>query len=117
MALILWDRIHSQKDTLSDETERSSFVINREVINLNQVIQNIIDLFQNNFEREFVVVFFDPSQDLHTVNSDRIILRQIIIRIFNLLLQKTDCRHIQLGLEQKGEDVNLLLTCQNHHSK
>lgn len=107
VALILWDRIHSQKETIPDEMETNGFVINREVINLNQVVQSIIDLFQNNFEREYVVVVFAPSQDALTVNSDRIILRQIIIRIFNLLLQKTDCRHIHLSIEQQAEDVRL----------
>lgn len=109
VALILWDRIHTQKVTRTDETETNSFVINREVINLNLVVQSIIVLFQNNFERESVVVDFDPLQVSLTVNSDRIILRQIIIRIFNLLLKKTDCRHIQLTMEQQGEDVILLL--------
>ena len=107
VALILWDRIHTQKDSLPDETETNSFVINREVINLNQVVQSVIDLFQNNFERESVVVEFDPSRDSLIVNSDRIILRQIIIRIFNLLLQKTDCRYIRLSIEQQAEDVHL----------
>ncbi len=108
VALILWDRIHAQKDTLPDETETNGFIINREVINLNQVVQSIIDLFQNNLERESVIVDFDPFQDSLTVNSDRIILRQIIIRIFNLLLQKTDCRQIHLSVEQQTQDVLLL---------
>jgi len=107
VALILWDRIHTQKDSLPDETETNSFVINREVINLNQVVQSVIDLFQNNFERESVVVEFDPSRDSLIVNSDRIILRQIVIRIFNFLLQKTDCRYIRLSIEQQSEDVHL----------
>jgi CheY-like chemotaxis protein len=109
VALILWDRLQAQRETFPDEPETNGFVINREVINLYQVVQSIIDLFQNNFERESVIVDFDQSQDTLTVNSDRIILRQIIIRIFNLLLQKTDCRHIQLSMDQQGEDVNLLL--------
>jgi len=108
VALILWDRIHTQKDMLSDETETNGFVINRELINLNQVVQSIIDLFQNNLISESVAVNLDPSQVSLTVNSDRIILRQIIIRIFNLLLKKTDCHQIQLNMEQHGEDVNLL---------
>ena len=109
VAIILWDRLQAQKETFPDEPETNGFVINREVINLYQVVQSIIDLFQNNFERESVIVDFDQSQDTLTVNSDRIILRQIIIRIFNLLLHKTDCRHIQLSMDQQGEDVNLLL--------
>lgn len=109
VALILWDRLHSQKGNIPDETETNSFVINRENINLNQVVRSIIDLFQNNFERESVVVDFDISQDSLTVNSDRIILRQIIIRIFNLLLQKTDCHHIHLSMQQHAEDVQLLI--------
>ena len=107
VAFILWDQINTQKDTHSDETETNGFVINREIINLNQVVRSIIDLFQNNFERESVVVDFFPSQNLLSVNSDRIILRQIIIRIFNLLLQKTDCHNIHLSIDQKGEDVIL----------
>ncbi|MBE0685863.1 MAG: response regulator [Anaerolineaceae bacterium] len=109
VAIILWDRLHAQSDNLPDETGANGFIINREIINLHQVVQSVIDLFRNNFERESVVVDFEPPRDSLTVNSDRIILRQIIIRIFNLLLQKTDCRNIQLSVDQQGEDVNLLL--------
>lgn len=108
VALILWDRLHAQKDTLPEETETNDFVINREVINLNQVVQSVIDLFQKNIERESVVVDFAPFQESFSINSDRIILRQIIIRIFNLLLQKTDCHYIHLSMEKQGENVNLL---------
>lgn len=110
VAFILWDRLQTQKDTQPYEAETNDFVVNSEVINLNQVVQSIIDLFQKNFERESVDVDFDPFQDSLTVNSDRIILRQIIIRIFNLFLQKTNCRHIQLCIEQEAEDVKILFT-------
>ncbi len=107
VALILWDRLSNQKDTHPDETETNSFVISWEIINLNQIVQSIIGLFQKNFEREAIQVEFIPSQESLTINSDRIILRQIIIQIFNLLLQKTNCRQLHLRLDQEQNDVVL----------
>ncbi len=105
VALILWDRLNAQKDTHPDETETNGFVISWEIINLNQVIQSIIGLFQKNFEREAIQLVFVPSQESLTVNSDRIILRQIIIHIFNLLVQKSNCRQLHLSLDQEQNDV------------
>lgn len=107
VALILWDQLNSQKDSHPDETETNGFVISWEIINLNQIVQSIISLFQNNFEREAIQVVFVPSHESLTVNSDRIILRQIIIQVFNLLLQKSNCRQLHIRLEQEQNDVVL----------
>lgn len=105
VALILWDRLNAEKDNFSDETEINNFIINREVINLGQVIQSIIDLFQKKFEQEAIAVVFDPSEQTLTVNSDRIIIRQLFIQIFNWLLQKTNCRLLHVRLDQEQDDV------------
>jgi len=107
VALILWDRFNAQKDTDSNETETNGFAISWEIINLNQIIQSIIGLFQTNFEREEIQVLFVPSQESLTVNSDRIILRQVLIQIFNLLIQKTNCRQIHINLNQERDAVSL----------
>ena len=106
VALILWDRIQSQR-LPSGEIEPNGFNINREIINLTQVVQSVLDLLRNHFEQQSVTVTFSRPESNLTINSDRIILRQLIIRIFHLFLQHSNCRQIDVWLEQKNEDVDL----------
>jgi CheY-like chemotaxis protein len=108
VALILWDRLHKNVELSSEEIETNGFVINREIINLNLVIQSVLDLLKNHFEQESVVVEFSDPKTIFAVNSDRIILRQILIRIFNQFLHKMDIHNIKLQLEEERGDVNLV---------
>jgi CheY-like chemotaxis protein len=106
VALILWDRIQSERSR-SEEIEPNGFNINREIINLIQVFQSVLDLLSNHFEQQSVTVTFNHPENNLTINSDRIILRQVIIRIFHLFLQHSTSRQIDVWLEQKNEDVDL----------
>lgn len=106
VALILWDRIQSERSR-SEEIEPNGFNINREIINLIQVFQSVLDLLSNHFEQQSVTVTFNHPENNLTINSDRIILRQLIIRIFHLFLQHSTSRQIDVWLEQKNEDVDL----------
>ena len=106
VALILWDRIQSERSR-SEEIEPNGFNINREIINLIQVFQSVLDLLSNHFEQQSVTVTFNHPENNLTINSDRIILRQVIIRIFHLFLQHSTSHQIDVWLEQKNEDVDL----------
>lgn len=107
VAMILWDRI--QSDILhSEEDKPNGFTINREMINLNQVVQSVLDLLKNHIEQQSVTVNFTSPENNLTINNDRIILRQLIIRIFHLFLQHSHCHQIDVCLEQKSDGVELL---------
>jgi CheY-like chemotaxis protein len=106
VAMILWDRIQTDRSQ-SGEVEPNGFNINREMINLIQVVQSVLDLLRNHFEQQSVTVTFNRPESNPTINSDRIILRQLIIRFFHLFLQHSNCRQIEVWLEQKNEDVDL----------
>ena len=117
VALILWDRQQKNVELNTEEIETNGFVINREIINLNQVIQSVLDLLKNHFEKEAVFVeFVDPKNNL-SVNSDRIILRQILIRIFNLVFQKKNIHQIKIQLEEDHEVVKLLFFIPEYHEE
>jgi len=106
IAFILWDRIQYEKSQESFD-KSSGFSINREIIDIVQVVKSVLDLLRNHFEHQSVTVNFSPSAESYLINNDRIILRQMIIRIFHLLLQKSKCKQIDLMIMQELEGINL----------
>jgi CheY-like chemotaxis protein len=108
VALILWDRVHSDIQGFTTEEKNSGFIINRELINLNQVVQSVIDLLKNQFDQDSIdVQFMNPEKKI-TIKSDRIILRQIIIRIFHVFLRNKDLKQIKLYFTQNQDDIELV---------
>jgi CheY-like chemotaxis protein len=106
VAMVLWDRIQSDR-ILSEDNDPDGFTINREMINLNQVVQSVLDLLKNHIEQQSVTVnFANPERNL-TIHNDRIILRQLFIRIFHLFLQHSHCHQIDVSLEQKSDGVEM----------
>lgn len=108
VALILWNKIQSDNQDLPKEEINNGFVINRELINLNQVVQSVIDLLKNQFDQQSIDVRFMDPDNIVTIKSDRIILRQIFIRIFHLFLQNRDFKQIKIYLDQKQDDIELV---------
>ncbi len=108
VALILWNKIQSDNQDLPKEEINNGFVINRELINLNQVVQSVIDLLKNQFDQQSIDVRFMDPENIVTIKSDRIILRQIFIRIFHLFLQNRDFKQIKIYLDQKQDDIELV---------
>ncbi|MDO9086140.1 MAG: response regulator [Anaerolineaceae bacterium] len=117
VALILWDRLQTNVELNTEEFETNGFVINRETINLNQVIQSVLDLLKNHFEKEAVIVEFIDPKNIFSINSDRIILRQILIRILNLVIQKKDIHQIKIQLEEDHDDLNLIFFIPEYHEE
>jgi CheY-like chemotaxis protein len=103
----LWDRLSVDKQEQSPQLPPSEFVINLELINLDQVLNGILKLLNSRFNQEEVEVVFTPSDNPNLVFSDRIILRQILIGILNLLLQKEDLNQIQIQIKECEETVCL----------
>lgn len=106
VALMLWDRIQLGNKQAEQDTS-NEFSINRESIDLVQVIKSVLDLMENHLEQLSVHVVFNAPDQIILINNDRIILRQIIIQIFHLVLQKSNCKQITLSVEQEAEGFDL----------
>ena len=109
----LWDRLSIEKQEQSSHLPQAEFVIHLELVNLDQVLNGIVKLLNSRFEQEEVEVSFTPSEKPNFVFSDRIILRQILIGILNLLLQKDDLNQLQINIQECEESVCLGITAPN----
>ncbi len=113
VATQLWDRLSVEKQERSPHLPPSEFVVNLEMINLNQVLNGILKLLNSRFAQEEVEVSYTPSEQPNTVFSDRIILRQILIGILSVLLQKDDLNQIQIIIQECDKSVCLEITVPN----
>ncbi len=101
VAFILWDRFVQKKqrdgaENLAEGTG-ASFNVNREEIELADVIQGVNHVLAKRFVDEDVRVDIETLLSPALVESDRIILRQILIEIVNKLLAN-DVREIKFQI-------------------
>ncbi len=113
VAAQLWDRFSIKNQDQVASSPPSTFVLNPEMINLDQVVTGILKLLNSRFEQEKVKIAFKPSENEHIVYSDRIILRQIVIGIINLLLQKDTLHDIEFEIQDSEDAVCLRITAPN----
>lgn len=107
VATQLWDRLLTEGADRLHPLPQSEFLINLEMINLDQVLTGILKLLKSRFEQEEVDVLFSSNEQPIMVMSDRIILRQILIGILNLLLQKEDLHQIYINIQDYEKAVCL----------
>ncbi len=120
VALLLWDRFVQQKaskqEESSSESQPPSFSINREEIELEEVVKGIVQLLAGRLKDELVSVTIEVAPDPVLVESDRIILRQILIEIINTLLS-LNIKSLQFMLDPTGEEIilRILIPEWQHH--
>jgi CheY-like chemotaxis protein len=90
-SLILWDRVAdliSSTSAASPELLNSTgFIINPEEVDLDELVNGVVQLLSSRFQEEQITVQFDSLRPSFYVESDRVILRQILIGLVNQLLQ------------------------------
>jgi CheY-like chemotaxis protein len=90
VALLIWNRfILSKSDTYFEKTQESSqseFNIFREEINLADIIIGLQSLLATRLSEDGVTIKIQEEGVAATIESDRVILRQILIEIVNTLL-------------------------------
>lgn len=90
VALILWDRFIQRKNSSTFESLTESitnnFNVMREQIELGDIVDGVTSLLANRFLEEQVEIQVSKELSTTLIESDRIILRQILIEIVNRLL-------------------------------
>jgi len=110
VALLIWNRfILSKSDTVFEKTQESSqseFNIFREEIILADIIIGLQSLLATRLSEERVTFKIQKEGIAAIIESDRVILRQILIEIVNTLLNfKT--RQLTFEIHQIGEQIAL----------
>lgn len=120
VALLLWDRLVQkkvpEKSEKASESQPPSFSINREEIELTEVVQGVVHLLERRLTDEKVHVEVITTSEPVFIESDRIILRQIFIEIINTLLA-ANVRSLQLLIDTSGVEIilRILIPDWSHH--
>ncbi len=117
VAQYLWEKIQQQDEIKTQDSSQGEFTINRELINLNQIISGVINLLKSRLEQEQVTINFIEPPQINPVNSDRIILRQILIGTLNLLLQKENIHQIQISIQETDLSTELTIHIKEFNQK
>ena len=105
----LWDQVFQKRITLSDEGEADlssegsqAFEIHPELLNLSDVLQGVIRILQRHLDSEEVNLNLALTDSM--VLTDRVILRQILISLFNYALHIQSDQQISISTSTQTEE-------------
>lgn len=88
LTILLWNHFYPEQPReigQSDETEldQMTFEVHKEALDPHEVLNRVYDLFKQRFEDQHIQVRFELSSIPLQVMVDRVVLRQILIGLFN----------------------------------
>lgn len=133
VAALLWDQLtptHSTQPAAraiqkeEETTPANAFPVSYTLLDIRDLIQSVVGTLQNRLQNEALTLVCQAGEDLPPVLSDRIILRQILIRLTSYALDtsagdqvtitcEVQAGKIQVVLEYQEEDVPVLHTLQD----
>ncbi|MBI9049224.1 MAG: response regulator [Anaerolineaceae bacterium] len=116
LSLILWEKLSLSNFEVNEPTNPQEFSINREEINLHEIITGVIGLLSSRINEEQIEVHFQKQNNAVIVKSDRIILRQILIGLVNDLLQ-AHVNDIHFACEIINDQPNLQISSNSFNGK
>lgn len=103
IAYQLWDQYSvSEKNILKESAQPEGvpgFKIHFETLDLTELLQGVLNLLESRFVEENINVIYEPSNESFFVNSDRIIIRQILIAVLNQILHFNSIENIKILLD------------------
>lgn len=85
----------------------TTFEINREQLDIAEVIQGAVRMLQQRAECEETELCLAPSENLPYVLADRVILRQILLSLLNYAMDVRSGGNITIGAEMNNDRVML----------
>jgi|WetSurMetagenome_2_1015567.scaffolds.fasta_scaffold134899_1 CheY-like chemotaxis protein len=112
LASLLWEKVQQEKkgaEHLPDlESPSAEFTINREEVDLQEVINGVIQLFSRRLSEEDIHIQIPHNEPRFRIENDRVIIRQILIGLMNILLM-SHVNNISITLDQEQEQPVLTI--------
>jgi CheY-like chemotaxis protein len=112
---ILWAR-YSPEQTGRPETgeaaARPTIEVHNEVIDVTDTTRGVIKMLKHRFDEKNVSVTVHPPETLNLIITDRVILRQALIGIFNQSLHIQDGNEILVNFGSRDQHVEICVTLQ-----
>jgi CheY-like chemotaxis protein len=112
---ILWARYSPEKTGRSDAGEsasRPTIEVHNEVIDVADTTRGVIKMLKHRFDEKNVSVTLQPPETLSLVITDRVILRQALIGIFNQSLHIQDGNEVLVSFGSRDQRVEICVTLQ-----
>jgi CheY-like chemotaxis protein len=111
---VLWSMCFPthQKEPGSAEETAPNFEVHNEIIDVLETTRGVYSMLKHRFDEKGISVTIEPIESAPLVVTDRVILRQALIGIFNegLLMQKG--HEIKINFSNTGEMVEITLSVQ-----
>ena len=108
----MWDQVFQEYlaapengDTEESRDGSHSFEIHAELLNLSEVLEGVIRILQRHLESEGVELHLELLNGV--VLTDRVVLRQILISLFNYALHIQSEQQIYIGTQTQDELVSV----------
>ncbi|MCJ7473282.1 MAG: HAMP domain-containing histidine kinase, partial [Actinobacteria bacterium] len=96
----------SQLLTLSRDYDKN-FILNKEIIDLDMLLENVIDEMKNKAEAKGIKIFFNKKQDVK-INADQILIATLLINIIdNSIKYNKKSGFIKISLNRENEIVEI----------
>lgn len=110
---ILWATCYPDQNTDSDTDLDPVIEVHNEMIDPVETIKGVYNMLKQQFEKKNISADFTSSDDGFTpLVTDRVILRQVLISLFNDILHNQHTQHLIIGCETVGNQVKLEFSCQ-----
>ena len=108
---ILWASCYPDQSPESDTDLDPVIEIHNEIIDPIDTIRGVYNLLKKQFEEEGIKVDFSSADSFTPLVTDRVILRQVLISLFNDILHNQHGQHLTICCETIGNQVKLEFTC------
>ncbi len=90
---------------LLSELEEESSVLEFEEVNLVDLIENILKIFDQRIKEKSLVLKFNPDMDLPPIKADPFKLEQVFINLIDNAIKYTERGEIIISITQKNETI------------
>jgi CheY-like chemotaxis protein len=113
----LWNKFFEKKipGEISADTKENdlpNFEINREILNLNDLVKGVTHILQNRFIQENIHLSTGFLENEVPIHTDRVISRQILIGVFNFAINLETCHKITVETRFGSNSPELILTAE-----
>ncbi len=112
---ILWTRYSPEQPGRTETSEaaaRPTIEVHNEVIDVADTTRGVIKMLKHRFDEKNVSVTMNPPETLSLVITDRVILRQALIGIFNQSLHIQDGNEVMVSFGNRDHRVEICITLQ-----
>ncbi len=108
VAAVMWDQATRSGNTvLTEEQTSQEFALNPRPLNVLELLQGVASTLRHRAESEDVTLHLPPDQSHPRILADRIILRQILLSLLNLVFDLSEDGQVYVEIGSSGPTASI----------